>query len=91
MNNAQGVQANVLIHMVTLQNHRTLRSGRKSIHFKKGLHAFYTFVQVFNQDIGHCMTEFSGIILGILEQELNSKAVTVRTCVHGCCFACRRM
>lgn len=90
MDNAQDAQTNVLMHMVTPQNCSTLRSGRNSIHLKKRLHAFNTFVQVFNQDVGLCMTEFSGIVLGIQEQELNLKAVTVRTYFHGCSFACRR-
>lgn len=52
MDNAQDVQKNMLMHTVTPQNCSTLRTGRNSIHLKKGLRVFYTFVQVFNQDIG---------------------------------------
>lgn len=52
MHNVQDVQTIVLMHVVTPQNHCVLGSGRKPIHFNKGQPAFYTFVQVFNQDIG---------------------------------------
>lgn len=52
MDNAQDVQKNMLMRTVTPQNCSTLRTGRNSIHLKKGLRVFYTFVQVFNQDIG---------------------------------------
>lgn len=52
MVNAQDVQMIVLMHIVTPQNHRILGSGRNPIHLNKGHPAFYTFVQVFKQDIG---------------------------------------
>lgn len=52
MVNAQDVQMIVLMHIVTPQNHLILGSGRNPIHLNKGHPAFYTFVQVFKQDIG---------------------------------------